>query len=326
MTTNAWCVSLLLLAGVALFPCATAADSGATDEAISATSVATEPTIEALLAMEKRAHQAYFEGNSDFFSHFFSDKLVVQKAGARLDKAAVITMISGVKCEVEKAAALSAPELLKIDSSAYVLTYVSTMQGRCSVLGAVEEIPSPVRAATVWVREGTRWQAAFRGAIPIFDFAAPPAAAVPNDGSHAATTTHAAEVPALLATQSDPITNALMAVEEAIWRAWKTHDAELIAELTSDNIAFVNLFGTFFADKAATTKDWTSTACDVTNVTLTNGTGTAISPTVGVLTVIGVVEGTCGEQDIGGQKIYASTVYVKSGDTWKWAFGFNSPT
>ena len=36
--------------------------------------------------------------------------------------------------------------------------------------------------------------------------------------------------------------------------------------------------------------------------------------------------GTCGEQDIGGQAIHATTVYVKDGDAWRWAFGFNSPS
>ena len=30
--------------------------------------------------------------------------------------------------------------------------------------------------------------------------------------------------------------------------------------------------------------------------------------------------------NISGQEIYATTVYVKDGDAWKWAFGFNSPS
>jgi hypothetical protein len=40
----------------------------------------------------------------------------------------------------------------------------------------------------------------------------------------------------------------------------------------------------------------------------------------------GTVEGTCGAQDISGQEIHATAVYVKIDDTWKWAFGFNSPS
>jgi hypothetical protein len=39
--------------------------------------------------------------------------------------------------------------------------------------------------------------------------------------------------------------------------------------------------------------------------------------------VVGSVDGNCG-----GQKpplVYGTSVYVKDGDAWKWAFGFNSP-
>jgi len=60
--------------------------------------------------------------------------------------------------------------------------------------------------------------------------------------------------------------------------------------------------------------------------TLTNGVGTSVSPTVGVLTLTGTVVGTCGGQDISGQRTYGNSVYVKDGGAWKWAFGFNSPS
>ena len=88
----------------------------------------------------------------------------------------------------------------------------------------------------------------------------------------------------------------------------------------------VNIFGTYFPNKAAAIKDWTSAACNVTRVTLTHGVGTSISPSVGILTLTGTVEGTCGAQDISEQEIHATTVYVKIDDAWKWAFGFNSPS
>ncbi len=71
---------------------------------------------------------------------------------------------------------------------------------------------------------------------------------------------------------------------------------------------------------------WTGTTCQVTSVNLTDGVGTLVSPAVGILTLTGTVHGTCGGQDISGQKIHANTVYRKDGDGWKWVFGFNSPT
>lgn len=99
-----------------------------------------------------------------------------------------------------------------------------------------------------------------------------------------------------------------------------------IEDLTAKEIAFVNIFGTYFASKVAAVKDWTSAACDVESFTLTDGVGTSVSPTVGILTLKGSVDGACGGQDISGQLIYGTSVYVKDGDAWKWAFGFNSPS
>ena len=103
------------------------------------------------------------------------------------------------------------------------------------------------------------------------------------------------------------------------------HDADKINELMAGQVAFVNLFGTYFPDKAAALADWTSDACKVTSFMLGNGGATSLSPTVGILTLTGTVRGACGEQDISGQRIFATTVYLKDGDEWKWTYGFNSP-
>ncbi len=54
--------------------------------------------------------------------------------------------------------------------------------------------------------------------------------------------------------------------------------------------------------------------------------GTTVSPKVAILTLTGTVNGTCGDKDISGLKIYGNTVYVKDDNAWKWVFGFNSPT
>jgi hypothetical protein len=48
-----------------------------------------------------------------------------------------------------------------------------------------------------------------------------------------------------------------------------------------------------------------------------------LSPTVGILTFKGVADGTCYGQKVG--PIWGTSVYVKDGDAWKWAFGINVP-
>ena len=116
-----------------------------------------------------------------------------------------------------------------------------------------------------------------------------------------------------------------MAAERSAWEAWKDHDAKKLEGLLSNDVSFVNIFGTYFANKADAIKDWSGSNCEAKSVSLTDGVGISISPTVSILTLTGSANGTCGGKDISGQKIYGTSVYVKDGDTWKWAFGFNSP-
>ena len=336
MMFNSRHLLLVLTAAVVFAACAAtvgnapAKNMNANADANVGTLVAAAPTADALLALERQANEAYVNGSGNFFENFLSDKLVMQKAGSRLIKTDVIKMIRGVNCKVKKGWALTEPHMLKIDKDTYVLTYESKMHGSCTAEGKTKQMPSPVRAATVWVRNGEKWQAAFHGENLIVDPTAPPAIdkkEEPKKDYKTATNANAAAAPApAKPTADDPITAALMMAENSAWEAWRTHDAKKIGDLTAKDIAFVNIFGTTFANKVTTTKNWTSAACDVTSFTLADGVGTLVSPKVAILTLTGTVNGTCSGTDISGQKIYGNSVYVKDGDAWKWAFGFNSPS
>lgn len=285
------------------------------------------PTASALLSLDKQAARAYVNGDAAFFKGFLSNQFVMQQGGTRISKSDLIRMISGVRCAVRKGWAFTHPRMLKLSDDAYVLSYVSDMQGSCTADGKTEAMPSPIRAATVWVRDGARWRVAFHGTNLIVNPAAPSAGneqTVPAKSDPAATSanTDAASV----ASATDPITDALMQAENAVWGAWMHKDAPKIGVLTARHIAFVDLFGTYTGNKAATTKAWTSALCEVSGFSLTHGIGTLIAPKVAILTLTGTVDGSCGGKDIRGQKVYGNSVYVKQGNAWKWAFGFNSPT
>ncbi|MGH8040842.1 MAG: nuclear transport factor 2 family protein [Rudaea sp.] len=329
MIINPRCFLLTLAAAVVLTACSAPTGNAPTPDAnaSSAKSVAAAPTADTLLALDKQANEAYIRGDGKFFEGFLSDRFVMRNGGARLDKADTVRRISGNKCDVKDGWALTDPQMLKIDNDAYVLSYVSNMEGSCTADGKTEKMPSPVRSATLLVRNGETWQAAFHGENPIVDLTAAPATdqkEAPKKDDNATANANTAAAPAKPTT--DAITQALMAAENSAWEAWRMHDAKKIEDLTASDIAFVNIFGTFFANKADTVKNWTSTACEVTSFTLTDGVGTSISPTVAILTLTGTVNGTCSGKDISGQKIYGNSVYVKDGDAWKWVFGFNSPT
>jgi hypothetical protein len=61
----------------------------------------------------------------------------------------------------------------------------------------------------------------------------------------------------------------------------------------------------------------------VTNVKVSDGFSTSISPTVEILTLKGNADGTCDGQKNG--DLYQTAVYLKEGDTWKLAYMMESP-
>lgn len=286
--------------------------------------IADPPTANALLALERQANEAYFMGDAAFFEGLLSDQFVMLgPGGARMDKAATTGMVAGVRCDVKDGWTLDEPHLSTIDADAYVLSYRGTFDGTCTVDGRTEKATSPVRAATVWVRSGEKWLAAFHGENLIFDpraTEAPPAEPAarkeaPNKDDKAALDARPS------APAADPSTDAMVAIETSVWEAWKARDAKVLEELTARDLAFVDIFGNVTSGKAETIKFWTEHQCDVQSVRVADGTGTSLSGTVRILTFKGILEGTCGGQRF--PLIYGTSVYTRDGDVWKLAFTMN---
>jgi hypothetical protein len=276
-------------------------------------SVAQSPAIEMLLALDKQANEAYFKSDTNFFESLLSENFVMRQGGQRLDKAATLKMIAGNKCDV-KTWSLDEPWMSKIDTDTYVLSYRSTYDATCTGAdGKPAKIPSPTRAATIWVRTGGKWLAAFHGENPIIDPKDSPKSAVP---------------PARLAKQteakpSDPRTGALVAVEKSVWEAWKEHDAKKLEGLTSEDLSFIDIFGNSYSNKPDTIKAWAGAICDVKSVDVTGAVATALSPTVELLTHTGTADGTCYGEKV--SSVRGNSVYVKDGEAWKLAFTMNMP-
>jgi hypothetical protein len=197
---------------------------------------------------------------------------------------------------------------------AALITYRATIKGTCSG----QEIPSNSWAASVYVREGDKWKAVFHAEDSIVDPKAAPATPRKPVGKNEARKENDAE-PA----DQDARTDAMLAVEKAVWEAWRAHDAKKLEGLTATNISFINIFGTHLATKAEALKNWSGTGCDVKSVGVTDAAATMLSPTVGILTFKATADGTCFDQRVG--PIWGSSIYVKYGDAWKWTFGINVP-
>jgi hypothetical protein len=289
---------------------------------------AAAPTADTLLAMDKQANEAYFKGDSKFFENFLSDKFAEVHAGARIDKAAALKMIGSVKCDM-KPWTLDEPKMSMIDADTYVLSYKGTFDGTCTMDGKTEKVPSPIRAATVFVRNGDKWQAAFHGENAIVDPKAPPAKPVAKEEpakDDAKTDDKMASnsntAPAASAPVKSANTDAIVAVEKSGWEAWKAKDAKKLDEITAKNLTVLSPDGSWL-DRAAILKFWNEMPCeDVKNVDVKNGFGTSLSPNVEMLTFQGVADGTCFGQKNGSQD--SMSVYVKEDGAWKLAFAYSA--
>jgi hypothetical protein len=299
---------------------ANAGNANATKQAAAA------PTADALLAMDKQANAAYFKGDSAFFQGFLSDKFAMSGGGQKFDKAASVKMIGGVKCDIKDGWTLDEPKMAIIDADTAVLTYKGTFDGTCTENGKTEKVPSPIRAASVYTRSGDKWLAVYHGETLIVDpknmkaddkkAPVPPAK---SDGKMASNSnTNTAAAPA-----ADPNTDAMVAVEKAGWEAWRTRDAKKLEDLTTSSLSFVDLFGNYAPTKADTIKSWTGGQCDIKSTSVTDATGVSLSPTVGFIMFKGSADGTCDNMKI--KPVHGTSFYVKDGDAWKLAFGFESP-
>lgn len=267
-----------------------------------------EPTIDALMALEKKANEAWSKGDSKFFDGLLSEKFVAREAERRLNKVAVTKMVADAKCEI-KTWNLDEPWLVKINGDTYVLSYRGTYDGTCpGPDGKSVKLPSPVRVATVWIRSREKWQAAFHGENLIVD---------PKNVSLSAIARSSK------AKRGNAITKTLAALEKAAWEAWKGHDFKKMDSLTGNGLSFIDIFGNSYDNRGTILKTWASNVCKVKSVKITDAVAFSFSPTLALLTHIGTADGTCYGEKLG--PIYGNSIYVKEGGAWKLAFTMNMP-
>jgi ketosteroid isomerase-like protein len=268
------------------------------------------PTKVVLVALENSAYEAWKSRDAKFWDTFLSDRFVGWGSFGRLDKASATREYSGADCEI-KSYVLSDEQVSPRGKDAALITYKATVNGTCGG----QQIPAKSWAASVYIRDGDKWKAAFHAEDSIVDPTKAPAK--PVDKKEARTEADANP------TDQDASTDAMLATERTVWEAWRAHDAKKLEDLTAGDISFINIFGTYLATKADALKNWSGAGCDVRRVGITDAAGTMLSPTVGILTFKATADGTCYGQKVG--PIWGSSVYIKDGDAWKWSFGINVP-
>jgi hypothetical protein len=262
----------------------------------------------AVVALERRAFEAWKARDAEFWDAFLSDKFMGWGMSGRLNKESAKKEYTGTDCEV-KSYGLSKEHVSPRGNQAVLITYEATVDGTCGG----QRIPANSWAAGLYIREGGQWKAAFHAQAAVVN---PAAAAVKP-----AYRTGADDTPG--STAADTGTDSLLTVETAVWEAWKDHDAKTLSDLMANDISFINIFGIYLANKAEALKNWSGTGCDVKSVRITDAVATMLSPTVGILTFKATADGTCFGQKVG--PVWGSSIYVKYGDVWKWTFGINVP-
>jgi len=305
------CLVLSAAAALVVTACDRPAPASRADAATTtAQTPPTAPTVDALVTLEKSAYEAWKAKDVRFWDTFLSDAFVGYGSSGRLDKESAAQEYAGADCEITSYA-ISNEQMRSLGNEAALITHEATVDGTCGG----QKIPTSSWAASVYVRDGDRWKAAFHANAPVVD----PQAAPAKPGGRKVGSTAAESEPAA----RDAGTDAMLEVEKALWEAWRAHDASRMEDLTARDISFINIFGTYFPTKADALKDWTGTGCDVKSVSVTDAAGTMLSPTVGILTFNGGADGTCYGQTVG--PIWGTSVYVKTADGWKWTFGINLP-
>jgi len=306
---------------------------------------AAPPTVAALLDLEKKAGEAWSKNDSKFFEGFLTDTYVSFHNGKRSTRAEDLKMIAETKCDI-KSMSVSEEKMVPVGPDAAVLVTRSTVDGSCGD----EKVPSPMRAATLYVRSGDAWKGAHHSEVLIMDPKAAPASdtkdSLKSDDAKPAAKAedkkedvkkdevkkddakkpevgkeHNANADAAKSVDtagSDELTKALLALETSGWEAWKARDTAKLSGILTNEVTFIDPMGGAHFGKADNLSIWTNQKCDVKSVALSDAKGFSILPTVAILTFKGTAEGTCDGEKL--TPLWGTGVYVKEGDTWKLAF------
>lgn len=331
-------VAITAMAAVSMWACVDNSNANKpanTNANSNANATASKPaaTADALMAMDKQAQEAYLKNDGAFFQTFLGDKFMMYEDNGKIaTKAELVKSVGEGKCEA-KSSSFEEQKATMLDADTALLTYKATVDGSCGG----HKIPSPTRAASVYIRMGEKWTPVWHGETAIVAMPAktadtkadekadrpePPkvvSASPANSNSSAMANSNSNSA----ASSADPNVDAMIAVEKSGWEAWKARDAAKLNEFSAANVSYIDLFGNYAQTKADVVKSWTGSNCTITSTSVTDAKGMTISPTMGMIMFKGTGVGECEGMKI--KPIYGTSFYVKEGSAWKLVFGFENP-
>ncbi len=285
-------------------PAANNANTNGNANANTAKPVAAAPTKDALMTMEKAGWEAWKNRDAKWTVENMSDKGVNLGTSGRMDKAAAVKSYTEQKCEI-KSYTLSDDQMQMVGPDVAVLTFKGAQDAVCDG----KKAPANVHSASIYIREGDKWKAAFYAETPAVDPKAPPAKPAASAKKDEAKKEEA---------KPDAATDAVLAIEKKIWEAWKAKDGKALEDVLGKEFFFYG--GEGRSDRATTIKNWsTDNKCEVKSYTLSDAMSASIAKDVTLLTYKGGADGKCDGQPIPTE--WYVSVYTKEGEAWKEAFG-----
>jgi ketosteroid isomerase-like protein len=275
---------------------------------------AAAPSKETLLSLERNAFEAWKNKDAKFWETYISDRFATVTPMGKVDKAAVLKHFASDDCDV-KSYSLADEQLKQLGSDAAIITYKATADATC---GGKKQ-PASTWVATILVRDGEQWKAAFHGESPIPDSNAQPSkpapARKPIERSVANANSNANASPAA-EPKSDGATDAMFTLEKKAWEAWKAKDAATINDWASNDLVAFTSNGR--QDRAGAVKTWMEDGCQINTVSLTDPSSISFGPDYGLLLFKASVDGKCGGSAVPTE--YGATVYGKEAGAWKALF------
>jgi hypothetical protein len=305
-------LALTALAAIAISACIKppAGPNPETANTNSAKPAAKPPTTDELVAMENKAFEAWKNKDGKFFDNFLADNFVGLGPTGRVSRADAIKSITDNDCVV-KSISFSEPKMTTAGPDAAILTLKANQDYTC---GGKKQ-PADTWSATIYVRKGDQWKAIYHNEIPV-------GGAKPEGAAPPPTTASPAGSPAAETKSADTLTTQLMAAEKQGWDGWKNRDAKALEAIVTGDFILIAPNGERY-DKAGALKAWTEPKCEVKSVALADGSGVSLGTDAGLLTYKGSADGTCEGTKL--TDLWGTTVFVKSGDTWKAVFILEQP-
>lgn len=259
----------------------------------------------ALEAAENSAYEAWKNKDSKFFETFLAEKYVGLGANGPVGRDAAVKQMADSPCDV-KSVKIGDGSVLELDENTALFTSKNESDFTCNGVQG----PSATYTATIYVKDGEKWSAAYHQNVTAADAevqaSAPPAgSAAPKKGE---------------AAMSED-TTALAEVDSKLWDGFAKGDTKPFEELLSDK--FVHITSNGRQDKAESIKGISEAACEIKSHKLDNFSSTKIGNGM-LLTYHATQDGKCGDEALPANS-WVTSYLMKEGDGWKVVYHMETP-